>query len=72
MDLDSNGLIEWNELLGAFSLLCVGTKREKINGIIEVFDTNDDKVLQFNEVYNLFFSSFNLIFLRNPESDIAR
>lgn len=72
IDLDSNGFIDWNEILGAFSLLCIGTENEKIRGVFEVFDMNGDNVLQFNEVYTLFLSSFNLIFMRNPESEIAR
>lgn len=72
IDLDSNGFIDWNEILGAFSLLCMGTENEKIRGVFEVFDQNNDQVLQFNEVYTLFLSSFNLIFMRNPESEIAR
>lgn len=45
---------------------------EKIRGVFEVFDINDDNFLQFDEVYALFVSSFNLIFLRNPDSEIAR
>ena len=72
IDLDQSGFVEWNELLGAFSLMCVGTENEKVKGIFEVFDNNGDNVLSFNELYTLFQSSFNLIFLRNPESELAR
>jgi len=64
--------VEWNEILGAFSLLCTGTENEKIKGIFTVFDINEDGILQFNEIYTLFLSSFNLIFLRNPDSELAR
>ncbi|KAL4497300.1 hypothetical protein ABPG72_011235 [Tetrahymena utriculariae] len=72
IDIDNNGFIDWNEILGAFSLLCTGTENEKVRGIFDVFDQNDDQILQFNELYTLFQSSFNLIFMRNPDSELAR
>lgn len=72
IDLDNNGFIDWNEILGAFSLICTGTENEKIKGIFDVFDTNDDNILQFHEIYTLFLSSFNLIFMRNPDAEMAR
>jgi Ca2+-binding EF-hand superfamily protein len=42
IDVDGNGFIDWNELMGAFSLLCGGTENEKITGIFRAFDRSED------------------------------
>eukprot|EP00397_Hematodinium_sp_SG-2012_P017943 GEMP01018359.1.p1 GENE.GEMP01018359.1~~GEMP01018359.1.p1 ORF type:complete len:365 (+),score=92.45 GEMP01018359.1:1318-2412(+) len=60
-DRDGNGVVDMMELVCGISLLCQGTKEDKISAVFDVFDENRDGFISMDEMFKFLTSVFKVV-----------
>ena len=59
-DKDSNGVVDLGELFCGISLLCAGSRGEKLKAAFDLFDESKDGFVQFDELVRYFEAVFSI------------
>lgn len=61
-DVDRNGVVDFQELLSGLSILCGGTRDDKVLAAFELFDLNGDGFISQPEMEQYLTSVFRVVF----------
>jgi len=61
LDGNKNGILDLAELVTGLSLLCGGSQTEKLKSAYDLFDSNQDKILDFNEAIHFMEAFFKIM-----------
>ena len=65
-DHDSNGVIDYNELMAALSVLCGGDREDKVAAVFCLYDKNNDGVISKEEMGQYLASVFKAMYKLGP------
>ena len=60
-DLNNNNVLEWNEVMSALIFLSNGSEKVKSIELYNIYDEDQDKTLEFIELYHILRGIFNLL-----------
>lgn len=66
-DLDGNGTVDFVELSSGLTVLCGGTKDEKIDSVFRLYDINEDGFIYVEELVMYLSAVFKTLYTTNPE-----
>ena len=66
-DADGNGFVDFAELASGLSVLCGGSREDKVAAAFSLFDTNGDGFITREEMATYLTSVFKLIYATKPE-----
>jgi len=61
LDSNKNGILDLAELVTGLSLICGGSQTEKLKSAYDLFDANQDKILDFNEAIHFMEAFFKIM-----------
>ncbi|CAI5740369.1 unnamed protein product [Peronospora farinosa] len=67
-DRDGNGAVDFGELASGLSVLCGGTKDQKVKAAFSLFDFNDDGFISLDEMTRYLTSVFRVLFQVSPNA----
>ena len=70
-DMDKNGFVDFEELESGISVLCKGTRDEKIQAAFALYDTNGDGRISLEEMTTYMSSVFKVLYKSSPETAAA-
>jgi len=65
-DSDGNGIVDFRELSSGLSVLCSGTRDEKVRAAFSLYDYNRDGFISLDEMTKYITSVFKVMFESNP------
>lgn len=67
-DADGNGVVDFCELSSGISILCGGSREEKIRAAFALYDLNQDGLIALDEMTRYLTSVFRILFETSPET----
>lgn len=67
-DRDNSGAVDFGELASGLSVLCGGTKDQKVEAAFELFDFNGDGFISLDEMTRYLTSVFRVLFQVSPDT----
>ncbi|RLN71352.1 hypothetical protein BBJ28_00016818, partial [Nothophytophthora sp. Chile5] len=67
-DTDSSGTVDFGELASGLSVLCGGTKDQKVEAAFSLFDFNGDGFISLDEMTRYLTSVFRVLFQVSPDT----
>lgn len=67
-DTDGNGVVDFCELSSGLSVLCGGTREEKVRAAFALYDLNQDGVISLDEMTRYLTSVFKVLYETNTET----
>jgi len=61
-DLNGDGVVDFNELASGISVLCSGSRSDKVRAAFELFDTNRDGVISLQEMARYLKSVYRILY----------
>lgn len=65
-DSDQNGIIDHKELASGLSVLCAGSKEDKVRAAFTLYDLNSDGFISLHEMTHYLTSVFKVLLAANP------
>ncbi|DAZ96202.1 TPA: hypothetical protein N0F65_012392 [Lagenidium giganteum] len=65
-DTDKNGFVDFNELSSGLSILCGGSRDDKVQAAFDLYDTNGDGFISEEEMVHYLASVFKLLYALDP------
>jgi len=66
-DQDKNGLVDFEELGAGISILCRGSRDDKVRAAFSLYDYNNDGYITMDEMINYMGSVFRMLYETQPE-----
>ena len=67
-DQDHNGFVDHAELVSGMSILCGGSREEKVKAAFDLYDVNGDGFISFEEMISYLASVYKLMFEVSPQT----
>ncbi|KAF0720340.1 Aste57867_395 [Aphanomyces stellatus] len=67
-DTNGNGFVNYHELASGLSILCGGSRQEKVQAAFDLYDLNHDGVISFDEMVRYLTSVFKILCDTNAEA----
>ena len=65
-DADGNGVVDFTELASGLSVLCSGSREDKVRAAFNLFDVNGDGFISLDEMVTYLASVFRVLYETNP------
>ncbi|CAK9094657.1 Recoverin family protein DDB_G0274781 [Durusdinium trenchii] len=66
-DEDSNGLVDFEELGSGLSVLCAGSREDKVRAAFDLYDYNKDGYITVDEMISYMTSVFKILYATSPQ-----
>mmetsp|Transcript_9937 Transcript_9937/g.18805 ORF Transcript_9937/g.18805 Transcript_9937/m.18805 type:complete len:2759 (+) Transcript_9937:118-8394(+) len=70
-DQDGNGEVDFRELASGLSVLCLGSREDKVQQAFKLYDTNNDGYISLEEMATYLTSVFKVLYAAQPETASA-